>query len=512
MKRHIKNVFRLPAVFLPLFAVTVLIIFLVLLCCSVYTSCKNAINEINQTYKINFTVTTKDRWERVRGDNGTVSVVNMNKKIIDTDILTIIHSEQRLSDVEYITNPFYFSTRLLRTEDQFTEIESHVSRGEAFSEKGASSIHEIGVIGCTDEHFLESTFEMLHADFDIIYVDGSFRNGAILPKELYDFYHSPKNLVIGWFISDGHGIEIAFDGEGYLPSDTLLSYFDELLAAPNAPKKRIPIAGYYTCSDLKNNLIICNMTIWEDIYAAQDYYQLEDGVRKYYCDEHNAIDKIGISQLNMQTEFPRETSDIMVSLINNGIDAQSFTIVADDYNYKFISSHVASTEYLSFAILIAVLVFGVAIILLMLFYAAKKRQNELYTLRTLGESRIRIAVGMGSELSIVILTGVLVGIIAGEVLGSIICDSINRQIQETVRASISNLSQISELMKDSDTIKLQMNSAIEAYMQSNIRLTYTVPQSVYFAIGFTLVLLSAFVFLLFMRKASHTLMRKGDRS
>ncbi len=512
MKRHIKNVFRLPAIFLPLFAVTVLIIFLALLCCSVYTSCKNAINEINQTYNIDFTVKTKDRWDRVCNDDGTISVVNMNKKIIDTDILTIINSEQRLCDVEYITNPFYFSTRLLRTEEQVKEIEAHVSHGEAFSEKGESSIHEIGVIGCTDEHFLESTFKMLHADFDIVYVEGTFQNGVILPKELYDFYHSPKNLVIGWFISDGRGIEIDFDGEEYLPSDTLLSYFDELLTAPNAPKMRIPIAGYYTCSDLTNGPIICNIAIWEGIYAAQDYYQLEDGVQKYYSDDNNAIDKIGISQLNMQTEFPMETSDIMVSLINNGIDAQSFTIVADDYNYKFISSHVASTEYLSFIILIAVLVFGVAIILLMLFYAAKKRQNELYTLRTLGENRIRIAAGMGFEVSIVILAGVLAGIIAGEVLGSIICGSINRQILETVKASISNLSQISELMKDSDIIKLQMNSAVEAYMQSNIRLTYTVPQSVYFAIGFTWVLLSACAFLLFMRKSSHTLMRRGDQS
>lgn len=510
MKTHLRNVFRLPGIFVPLFAVVTLGAFLVLICNSVNISTKTAIEEINHKYKIDLTLTAKERLEYVRHEDGHVHLENSNEKIINTDILQTINSETFVTDISYTTNPFYVSSELIRSKEQFDIIQSKVAHGLDFSENFSSTIYEVGVVGVSHEQLIDDVFRSYNIDTEITYVkNGSFDNGIIISKQLYDLYESSNAIVIGWFTQDGYGFEFDNINGNYSLSETLLKYISEIKHMPNAPKAIIPISGYYTSSETDNNLIICNMNLWNSIYAARDYYEYSENVQNYYRSDICALDEIGINKLNMVSTDASKASIIIKNFIEAGIDSANFSIVADDYEYKFIMSKLNSIEKFSHVSLTAVIIFSVTIIVIIIAYSSQKRRSEIYTLRTLGENHFKIAITMTAELSIVILFAILFSIVIGAIFGNTICEYLNFQTHKNIQDSISNLSYVTRLMKDSDILQLQLEQAVARYIQLEISLAYDTPAHMYISLFIVWALSGLFSFCIFSLNARRNLMKKG---
>lgn len=511
MKTHLRNVFRLPGIFVPLFTVVMLGAFLILICNSVNLSTKTAIKEINQKYKINLTLTAKERLEYVRHDDGHVHLENLNEKSINSNILQTINSETFVTDISYTTNPFYVSSRLIRSKEEFDIIQSKVTAGMDFSENISSTIYEVGIIGVSHEQLLGDVFRTFNIDAEITYVEqGSFNNGIIVPKQIYDLYGSSDAIVIGWFMQDAYGFEFEDTNGYYSLSETLLEYISEIKDMPNAPKTIIPISGYYTSSEIENNLILCNMDLWNSIYTARDYYELSENVQNYYRNDICALDEIGINKLNMVSTDASKTSIIIQNFIESGIDSTNFLIIADDYEYKFIMSKLNSIEKFSYVLLMAVIFFSIAIIMIIIIYSAKKRRSEIYTLRTLGENPLKIAATMTAELSIVILFALLFSIIMGNMFGNIVFEYLNFQTHKGVQDTLSNISYVAQLMNDSDMLQLQLENAVTRYLQSEISLVYNTPAHTYISLFGAWALSGVFSFFAFFPCVSHNLMKKGD--
>lgn len=509
MKSCIRNVCRLRQIFIPLLAVVLCGAFLLLVCGSVKLSAKDATKSVGEKYNIPLTLTVKENFGYVKGDNGRFHRENLNKELIGSGVLKTIGTEKLLSDLSYVTNIFVLPTRIICSEEQLENISHSISQGQGFTQK-QTNLYELNVIGLSSDSLIKEFFGTKAIDAEVSYLrDGGLDNGIIVSKRFYDLYNSPSNIVIGYFKSEAYGFEVTDENGNYVLSEVHLDNIDYCKGMPDAPKATIPIAGYYSSAEKHSNYVICNVKQWEEIYAAKDYYDVSQGAQSFYRNDVSAIDEIGINELDMVLSDASQTASVIKSLMDKGINAESYAIVADDYEYKFVASRLKSTERFSSILLTAVAAFAVALVVIIIPYSAKRRQGEIYTLRTLGKNSYKIAAQMTAEIAVVTAVAILLAVALGGLFGNVLCDRLNLEVQNSAKASVSNLSSVSQLMKDSDVVKAQLEKALDSFLKLDAPLKYTVPLKAY-ALAFVAWLASVLLsFGIFVKKSKRNLMQRG---
>lgn len=483
MKDSLKNIFRLPNVFLTVFLAVSLLTVLILLCNSVYTSCISAEKTLNQSTVISVEMILKERLERVETEDGGYEIVNLNTKLLDGRMLKILKAEQRISELQYICNPYFFSVSLLCTEAEYAEIQTALAKGDSFSRNLQLGIYEVGVAGCTQEELIPEALGVAKEDLAVTYLSGAtLKDGVLLPKKLYDDLGQPDVFFVGWFKTESYGLQL--DAE--IP-DYLLTHFEELKKKPEPPMLPVPVCGYYT---YKNGakaaaVMVAGGEYWQSIYKAQDYYTLRENSQTFARPEADAFGEAGLSKIEMTTAFPGEVSDIIGGLMDAGLDGDNYLITASDYEYKFVLAQIESLQNFSGVILYAAILFGVFLLAVFLAYAVRKRQKEIYILRALGRGERRIAVSFALEFGVTMLAAVLCGALAAYLWGNGICSFISQKAMENARSAAENLSPVAQSMANSETLRQQLENAVRKYMETDLSLIYDV------ASGFCWVLLTA---------------------
>lgn len=480
----LKNIFRLPSAFAPMFISVFLTVVLVLICSSVSNSCEESKKSADQKYDVTLTLTLKERNEYILKENGEYVFANTNTSLINANILNVIKSNAKIKSVDYITNEFFFQVGIMCPQSVFEQINNAVLTGGTFSgvlksySSDNNTRYDIGAVGCTDEKYIPSALGADELELKVSYCDNcSFEDGIIISKKLYEMYEQPEAIVIGWYSTRTSGKFTETEDGRYFLDNELKEHLDELLTKPDAPKLTIKVAGYYECD--VEDMIICPTDLWSKIYNAQDYYNYETGTQNYYRDNINAFDECGIAVLKAELFSPKETVDVIQELVGLGINTDDYLITANDFDYKFAVSQIDGIHRFSETIYIVSMAFGIIITLIMVYYSVKKRRCEIYTLLTLGKSKSSITANISMEISLVLMVAVVVAFLCGLLLGNSIFDYLNDKICSSAISSATNLSRISDFLKDNDVLKAQLASAVNKYLDVGFLIGYRVSTAVY---------------------------------
>ncbi len=499
----LKNIFRLPGTFAPMFLAVFMAVVLILLGSSVCASCDRAKEAVNDSYGVSLTLTLKERFRRVPDSDGKYVLENANESLIDARILDIIESNGGTGSVEYITGKFFFAMELMCPKNAFDAMEAAIASGGSFigtAEKYVTerrTIYDIGVIGCTDAEYVPQALGVNEAELEISYSDGcSFDDGIIIPEYLYELYGHPESIVIGWYVTQTTG-KISEDGNGrFVIDENLADRLGELRGMPPAPKETVKVAGYYRCPKDGLNLMVCTPGLWSRIYSAQDYYRSEKNTQNYYRSGVSAINECGLTVVNAALSAPDRTADVIRELVAAGIDADDYLITADDFDYKFAVSQIEGVKGLADTVYAAACGFGAIMTVIMICYSIKKRRGEIYTLLTLGKSKSAAVAGVCAEISAVLLAAVLAGLLAGLLTGNAVCGYINGRMRDEAMATVTNLSRLSDLMVNSEQLRAQLAGAADEYLRSGSEISYGAPSSVYllFSVFWLCASLSAWIY------------------
>ena len=129
----LKNIFRLPSAFAPMFISVFLTVVLVLICSSVSNSCEESKKSADQKYDVTLTLTLKERNEYILKENGEYVFANTNTSLINANILNVIKSNAKIKSVDYITNEFFFQVGIMCPQSVFEQINNAVLTGGTFS-------------------------------------------------------------------------------------------------------------------------------------------------------------------------------------------------------------------------------------------------------------------------------------------------------------------------------------------------------------------------------------------
>lgn len=506
MKGFLKNIIRLPNVFLTVFLVVLLSTVLILLCNSVYTSCGDAMEKLNRTTEIPMEITLKQRLERVETEDGGYEIVDLNTKLLDGQVLEILRAEERLSDIRYIGNTYYFSAGLLCTEEEYLALENAMAENGSFVLGRQLGFSEVGVAGCTHEELLHEVLGVGKEDLSVTYLPGaSPEDGVLLPKALYDGLGQPDLFFVGWYKTESYGLQPDAEIPGYL-----LTHFEELKKKPDPPMLPVPVCGYYTCKDGTKAaaVMVAGGDYWQSIYKAQDYYALRDNQQTFVRPDADAFGEAGLSKIEMTTAFPGEVADIISGLMEKGVDGDSYFITASDYEYKFVLVQMESMGNFSGVILYAAILFGILILAVFLAYALRKRQKEIYILRALGREERYIAFSFTLELGAVMLTALLCGVLAAYLWGNGICGMISKQALENANASAESLSLVAQNMANSEILREQMENAARKYAEADFSLTYEASLAVYKWLLAAVAVFSGYAYTLTRRITKRNMMYK----
>lgn len=506
MKASLKNIIRLPNVFVTVFLVVFLCTVLILLCISVYRSCLSAEETLNQTTVVTMELTLKERLTRVETEDGGYEIVDLNHKLLDGQVLELLRAESRISELHYICNTFFFPADLLCTEAEYADLQAAAAEGGSFSRDTQLGLYEVGVAGCTREDLLPETLGVPKEDLTVTYLAGNgLEDGVLLPKKLYHGLGRPEAFLIGWYKAEGYGFR--FDAP--LP-DYLLACFEELKGKPAPPALSVPVCGYYTCGedDQAAAVMVANEKYWQSIFGAQDYYTLQENRQTFVRPDADPFGEVGLAKLRMTTAYPGEVASIIGGLMDAGLGGDDYLITASDYEYKFVLAQMESMGNFSLVILCAAVLFGLLLLAVFLAYVVRKRQREIYILRALGYGEHGIALSFAFEFGTAILGALVCGVAAAYLFGNGICGMISQRAMENARSAVENLSPVAQSMANSETLRAQLESAVDRYLETDLSLAYGVPFPIYGILLGTAAVFSIYAYGLTRGIAKRNMMQK----
>ena len=186
----------------------------------------------------------------------------------------------------------------------------------------------------------------------------------------------------------------------------------------------------------------------------------------------SAADELGYEMIYADLASPALTEEVITKLIQSGIGPDDYLISSNDYSYKFALSQTQSMKRLMLAVFVAIAIFGAAVLPILSTYYVKRRQKEIYTLRTLGESNRAIRAGMVLEFGLVIMTATALGVLLSFALGDGLCSIIDSISLDRASTAMDKLSEYVSFMSDNELIREQLENAILAYSRSGIALHY----------------------------------------
>lgn len=517
MKRALKNIIRLPSIYLPLFFSSVLIVLLILLCAALRAECVDAMRLLEDRYDVTLTLALKERNEKIVADDGSITTVNRNERLLDLSVLNLLADDERISEIQYPTNCFYISLSMVCSEEQYAEINACIEKGKPFSMPsqaywaGDRMVYDMGVVACTDEQWIAEAMRMSAEDLKVTYIEGqTLDEGILLPRNLYEFFGSPTSLVFGWYTENFQGLNLGTPQTGIMIQDWLAQRIELNRQMPEPPQTQLRVVGYYECGEKETVTIITTPDRWNEIYRVYDYYLSTDNQGWHVVREDaNAWNELGVREIGCRLEEASKTEEVISDLLASGLDARDFAITAEDYEYKFAMSQLESVKKIVDILYVFSIAFGVLIMLLLLRHVVRKRGGELYTLRTLGQSHARICLGILFEITPVLLVAVAVGVLAGKIFGNAIFNTVNWYLEQRVHEAVNNLSQITEFMKDSEQIKAQLIRAIEAYEKNQISLRYRTLSGLCVAFVISVPCAATIAELLTVKTLSGSLMKRG---
>ncbi|MBQ2733845.1 MAG: FtsX-like permease family protein, partial [Clostridia bacterium] len=152
-----------------------------------------------------------------------------------------------------------------------------------------------------------------------------------------------------------------------------------------------------------------------------------------------------------------------------------YQLYAHDYDYKFAMAQIENVRNFTVVLYYASAVFSVLISIILVCYSVKKHSSEIYILRSLGESRMKIALGITAESFVICLSAVILGTLLCSVLGSAVCDAVNAYTFERASHAAESLSEAAEFMRNADALKAQLQSAIHSFESVGYRISYRSP-------------------------------------
>ncbi len=189
MRWSLRNIFRLHGVFLPLFISVLLSCMLFLLSYSLTLSCDNAIEQINEKYKVDITVSHKELNQYVENKNGSYSYKDINNSVVDDSVYNALVSHGELSDIRYEGASYTLNYLNTLSGSDYSDIMADVAAGRNFFGavaslrigKKASGTYNYSVRG----YSCEETFLSANPDAEITYIsDKEFGEGLLLSEAM----------------------------------------------------------------------------------------------------------------------------------------------------------------------------------------------------------------------------------------------------------------------------------------------------------------------------------------
>lgn len=479
--RRIKNIIALPSVFIPLFSAAVLISCLWQLGYCTYLSCEQAVRELADMYDVSIQLSLKERTEVSVDSEGKKTIYNANTKMIDSSVCELLENTAELTNIRCISNELMLPLEYVCTDDDYAMISTAVERGESFDSDAAVSFYRannntslLSVTGC-DMSLLSEAVGYDKSTWEVILTDENATEGILLPYEMYQQLEQPNSMIIGWYSMyfSGGPAKYEKDESGYIIPQYLKEHYKELQNAEAEPKLEVKIIGCIKSdSSAFEGRAFCDINTWQKIYEAVDYYGQENNVRYYYRDGVSAADELGYEMIYADLASPALTEEVITKLIQSGIGPDDYLISSNDYSYKFALSQTQSMKRLMLAVFVAIAIFGAAVLPILSTYYVKRRQKEIYTLRTLGESNRAIRAGMVLEFGLVIMTATALGVLLSFALGDGLCSIIDSISLDRASTAMDKLSEYVSFMSDNELIREQLENAILAYSRSGIALHY----------------------------------------
>ncbi len=263
---------------------------------------------------------------------------------------------------------------------------------------------------------------------------------------------------------------------------------------------KVPVAGYFTDED-NRYFIAASGDQWREIYEGK---KVENTGA-----EDTAGNDAGYVYITATLKDPSKTKELIKELISGAVSADKYTIAADDYSYKFAISRIEGISSFVRVIMYAAVIFGITVVLLFVYYSVRRRSDEIYILKTLGRSKIRVALTVTAEIFFVLLFATLLSCVLSPAVGEALCLTVNERAAYNAAGAVSELSFIAELMIDAEETKAQLQAAADAYSKMGITILYQEDGSIYKWLFAMLAAATAFALFCTAGVASKGLMKKS---
>lgn len=517
--RSLKNILRRPGLFLPLIVTVVCLSVLGQVGFSAFRACREAEERLEDAYSVTLQLSLKEKFELVVDPKtGRNEIVDANTCKIDTRVLGSLDEQPMLTEISRISKPFQISLNPICSKRQYESLMNAIASGEKaisweplFYGDGNRSFYDINVVGC-DDAFLE---EAIGTHSGLEWTDSKDEPGVILPYALYTALGEPEAIVAGWY-SDrivawlsslaGDPIDQPYEA---LPPEKRPEWFSDLLNDPPEPAAKINVRGFYHTDDLPAR-IVCDIETWEQLYRVKDYYELTNGQRNFYRDSVSALNEVGLETVSAGLISAGSSAEVIRDLMASGLSADSYSIVADDYAYQFARAQLRSMQRLFYTIMAAIACFSVLMLFLISRIYVKRRGEEVYLLRTLGEKCAGIQLRMTTEYSLTALLAVLIGIGVSQAVGSGIGVWMNQLLIQNAELSAAKMTEYAVYMKYYPDLKQQAEQAMQQFSDTRIMFDSSPSLSVLFWQSAGIMLCSAIVWFCICRKTHQNLMDRSD--
>lgn len=513
--RSLKNILRRPGLFLPLIVTVVCLSVLGQVGFSAFRACREAEERLEDAYSVTLQLSLKEKLEPVVDpDTGIKEIVNANPCKIDTQVLSSLAEQPMLTEISRISKPFLISLKPICSKRQYEALMNAIAGGETaisfeplFYGDGNRSFYDINVVGC-DDIFLEDAIGK-HSGLE--WTDSKDEPGVILPYELYTALGEPEAIVAGWYsdhIEAMWGCSTDQPDEA-LPPEKRPEWFLDLLNDPSEPAARINVRGFYHTDDLPAR-IVCDIETWEQLYRVKDYYESTNGQRNFYRDSVSAVNEVGLETVSAKLISAASGAEVIRDLMASGLSADSYSIVADDYAYQFARAQLRSMQRLFSTIMAVIACFSVLMLFLISRIYVKRRGEEVYLLRTLGEKCAGIQLRMTAEYSLTALLALPVGIGVSQAVGSGIGVWMNQLLIQNAELSVAKMTEYAVYMKYYPDLMQQAEQAMQQFSDTRIMFDSSPSLTVLLWQSAGIMLCSAIVWFCIYRKTHQNLMNRGD--
>lgn len=500
MKRILRNIFRLPEIYLPLVAFIVLTVLLLQISFSVWMSAQQTDQELGNAYPASIRLSVKVRNERVIDEKGRTDIINTNTKTIGRELLQQLTDHPDTGNITYYSNRFILPLFQLCPEEAYDNIAHSIAENQPFSLPPRSytdaflTRSDLTVLACNDPALLEEVLGISPGEIRMTYTGQS---GVLLPKPLYDLWQKPDRLIAGWFAREMVGYRWEQTDAGIQVPASLRMYMEELVRGAAEPALPIAVRGYYeTENALISGMVLCDAESWAALYSAG-------------YDGADAHEEIGFALLQADLSSADRAEAVIRDILTTA-SAEDYLLTADDYAYKFAAAQLDGLLTLSRVTFWAAVLFGGVVMVLVIPYSLKRRRGEIYTLRTLGENNFRIKAALTGEFSCTLFSAVLLGMGISAGVGEGICRAVGALTREKAASSVETLSESLAFMKNNTALREQLTQAIDAFSRVDFSIQYTFSPALLAAILLGVLFFHLLIWGILTAYTHTNMMKKGE--